>query len=148
MPPLDKSALTVQAVSHQDYLCAKLREKLPGTARVIQIKRKNADICLPLNNCGEPTGVACFLVVVMHVSRSTARTLRRFPTHFFRGSGWTVQHFFPFPSQQRIVRHPKTQNNKRIILQVCHMQKDFSRVSPSSALKILGSAQSSWTVGV
>lgn len=28
---------------------------------------------------------------------------------------------FPFPSRQRSVSHPKTRNNKRLVLQICHM---------------------------
>lgn len=41
--------------------------------------------------------------------------------HIFQTEWVECTILFPFPSQQRSVRHPKIQNNKRIVLHICHM---------------------------
>lgn len=87
-------------------------KKFPDCARVIQIKWRTADICLPLNSCSEHTCVtACRLVVFMHVWRSTARTLRSFSAHFFGGVGGMRNTFsLPLPAMKcQPSQNPKQQ---------------------------------------
>lgn len=115
-------------------------KKFPDCARVIPIRRSTADICLPRNSCSERTCVtACHLVVLMHVWRSTAGTLRSFPAHFLGGSGRNEQHFFPLPLLA--MKRQPSQNNKRIVLQICHM----AAPRLSSGLESSASPHPSWT---
>lgn len=111
------------------------------TSRVIQIKYRTADICLPLNNCGEPTCVAARrLVVVMHVWRSTARTRRSFSPHF-----GMCNTFSPSPPSNRVSTIPKPKTTtgscyrfvtwQTLLEKGCHL-----------ALESPGCPHPSWTV--
>lgn len=117
-------------------------KKFPHTARCgVQIKEVQTSV-FPLNNYGEPTCVAaCRLVFVMHVWRSTARTLRSFPRTFLRGSGWNAQWFLyiwlppplPLPATKCYPSQKPKQHMYRIT-NLSHGSTSFSLVRKVLAL--------------
>lgn len=102
-------------------LCAKLGERFWDCAGVVPLKKRSTDICLPLNNCGSPPVLQHAVLFLLCMSDVPPLRPRGVSPHIFYGEWVECATLFPFPSQQRHLSHPKTQNNKRIVLQICHM---------------------------